>query len=164
MIIFSNFVTRDITPMKKRLIYIFLGLCLNLFTQAVPYKISYLTADNGLSRNLVDCIFKDSRGFIWFGTSKGIDRYDGYEFVHFDSRNLINNLPNDNVHCIEEDVNGNIWIGTENGLFLMKYPTGEIINITHKLELKPGFENRQIIFINKDDQDNLWVGHNAGLS
>src|ERR1035437_3616230 len=113
----------------------------------ISYKISYLTADNGLSRNLVDHMFRDSRGFMWFSTSNGLDRYDGYEFVHFNSRNPDNLLQSDNVHCVEEDPNNNLWIGTENGLFFLNYRTGEISSANKLIVSKFNFANRQIVFI-----------------
>ncbi|MFT3752669.1 MAG: two-component regulator propeller domain-containing protein [Paludibacter sp.] len=117
-----------------------------------------------MSRNLVDYIFRDSRGFMWLCTSKGLDRYDGYEFIHFDSRSPVNPLQSDNVHCVQEDINGDLWIGTENGLYFLNYKTGEILNSAKKLNSKQSFTNRQIIFINKDEQGNLWVGYNSGLA
>ena len=150
--------------MKKTLILIIYTLFCVASARSLPYKISYLTADNGLSRNLVDYIFRDSRGFMWLCTSKGLDRYDGYEFIHFDSRNPVNPLQSDNVHCVEEDIDGNLWIGTENGLYFLNYKTGEIQNTTKKLNSKQDFTNHQIIFINKDEQGNLWVGYNTGLA
>lgn len=113
--------------------------------ESLPYKISYLTADNGLSRNLVDHIFRDSRGFMWISTSKGLDRYDGYEFIHFNSRNADNPLQSDNVHCVQEDRNGNLWIGTENGLYFLNYQTGEISSAAKILGSKLSLTTRQII-------------------
>ena len=64
------------------------------------YRITYLTSDDGLSQNTVDCILKDSRGFMWFGTQDGLNRYDGYSFVVYrndpdDLTSLGGNLVND---------------------------------------------------------------------
>lgn len=150
--------------MKKIIFLVVLILSWVSTVQSLPYKISYLTADNGLSRNLVDYIFRDSRGFMWICTSKGLDRYDGYEFIHFNSRNSDNPLQCDNVHCVEEDPNGNLWIGTENGLYFLNYQTGEISSADKILGSKLNFITCQILFIYKDDQSNLWVGYNSGLA
>jgi len=150
--------------MKKSIsLIVVLLLCLES-AGSLPYKITYLTADDGLSRNLVDHIFRDSRGFMWFSTSNGLDRFDGYEFVHFNSRNSNNLLQSDNVHCVEEDQNNNLWIGTENGLYFLNYKSGEISSASKIIGSKLGFLNRQITFITKDEQGNLWVGCNTGLS
>ena len=150
--------------MKKSIsLIVVLLLCLES-VGSLPYKITYLTADDGLSRNLVDHIFRDSRGFMWFSTSNGLDRFDGYEFVHFNSRNTNNLLQSDNVHCVEEDQNNNLWIGTENGLYFLNYKSGEISSASKIIGSKLGFLNHQITFITKDEQGNLWVGSNTGLS
>jgi signal transduction histidine kinase/ligand-binding sensor domain-containing protein/DNA-binding response OmpR family regulator len=150
--------------MKKTILLTISILFCLVSAWSLPYKISYLTADNGLSRNLVDYMFRDSRGFMWLCTSKGLDRYDGYEFIHFDSRSSVNPLQSDNVHCVQEDINGDLWIGTENGLYFLNYKTGEITNSTKKLNSKQNFTTHQITFINKDEQGNLWVGYNSGLA
>jgi ligand-binding sensor domain-containing protein len=97
------------------------------------YKIRYITADDGLARNHIYHIFRDSRGFMWFSTAKGLDRFDGYDFIHFNSYNRENPLPNDVVHCVNEDKNGNLWIGTENGLYFYEYKTGEIADASVKI-------------------------------
>jgi ligand-binding sensor domain-containing protein len=72
---------------KTKILLIFL---LQLFASLVicqedksnnSYRIEHLTTEDGLSQNTIDCIFKDSRGFMWFGTWNGLDRYDGYQFI-----------------------------------------------------------------------------------
>ena len=134
--------------MKRKIILLTITILLCISNAwSLPYKISYLTADNGLSRNMVDYIYRDSRGFMWICTNKGLDRYDGYEFVHFDSRSQTNPLLSDNVHCVTEDANGDMWIGTENGLFFLNYKTGEILNAAQKLNKHQKLATQQIIFI-----------------
>src|SRR5438105_4776546 len=46
--------------------------------QSNQYRFSQLDIHNGLSHNQVNCIFKDSEGFMWFGTASGLNRFDGY--------------------------------------------------------------------------------------
>ena len=45
--------------------------------------VSYLGINQGLSNNSVRCILKDHKGFMWFGTFDGLNRYDGYNFKVF---------------------------------------------------------------------------------
>ncbi|AWG22770.1 hypothetical protein FFWV33_15160 [Flavobacterium faecale] len=77
-----------------------------------------LTTLNGLSQNDVNCIFQDSRGFIWIGTNDGLNRYDGYDFKIFRKKprqqdGLVSNI----IYSITEDRDGNIWVGTnDNGI------------------------------------------------
>src|SRR5690242_4742518 len=44
---------------------------------------SHLTADEGLADEVAPEITQDAQGFMWFGTFNGLDRYDGYRFVHY---------------------------------------------------------------------------------
>jgi len=69
------------------------------------------TAD-GLSQSRVSQIVQDDRGFIWFGTQYGLDRYDGYEFkvfVHEPGR--VNSLAGAYIYSLYKDRSGLLWIG-----------------------------------------------------
>jgi ligand-binding sensor domain-containing protein/signal transduction histidine kinase len=76
-----------------------------------------INTKDGLSQASVNCILHDSKGFMWFGTEDGLNRYDGSKFRIFrnipgDSSSLIGN----NIQSLLEDHDGNIWIGTSEGL------------------------------------------------
>ena len=150
--------------MKKILLLTIFVLLGTIPTWSLPYKINYLTADDGLSRNLVAQIFKDSHGFMWIATSNGLDRYDGYDFIHFNSRNLGNALQSDNIHCVEEDINGNLWIGTENGLNLFNYQTGKIVSANALLDAKLNLNSSTISIIKKDEVGDIWIVYDKGLA
>lgn len=75
------------------------------------------TVKEGLSQTTINCIFQDSRGYLWIGTQDGLNRYDGYSFKTysqqaFDPKSISNNF----INCIVEDKNGFLWIGTNGGL------------------------------------------------
>jgi len=79
-------------------------------------RFDIFTQEDGLPNNLVQCIYQDSKGWIWIGTSQGLSRFDGYTFVNFlpdpeDSTSLEGNL----VRVIKEDKKGNLLVGTETG-------------------------------------------------
>lgn len=79
-------------------------------------RFQYYTTDDGLAQNTVDCIFRDSKGFMWFGTWNGLCRYDGYNFKTFQKEESFLSLPNNFVRSVCEDSIGNLWIGTAGGL------------------------------------------------
>ena len=66
--------------MKKRLLL--LGLIVNIAVSAVAViddmKFSRLDTRDGLSNSQIISIFRDSKGFMWFSTPYGLNRYDGY--------------------------------------------------------------------------------------
>jgi signal transduction histidine kinase/ligand-binding sensor domain-containing protein/CheY-like chemotaxis protein/AraC-like DNA-binding protein len=85
-------------------------LALRLF--AGNYPVKYLGIDQGLSNNVVLTIYQDYKGFMWFGTYDGLNRYDGYGFKIF--RNVIGDttsLNNNTIYTIEGDKENNIWVG-----------------------------------------------------
>jgi signal transduction histidine kinase/ligand-binding sensor domain-containing protein/CheY-like chemotaxis protein/AraC-like DNA-binding protein len=84
--------------------------------QSNKYQFSHLNITNGLSRNQVNCIYKDSKGFMWFGTMAGLNRYDGYTFKVFKHiANNKNSINDDYIESIYEGPEQNLWITTRNG-------------------------------------------------
>jgi len=95
--------------MKKYLLVLALSIVLGV--KAEIYNFVRLDNTHGLSNNQVECVFKDSRGFMWIGTNFGLNRYDGnqikvYKSIKNDTTSLLYNA----VSKIQEDVNGNLWI------------------------------------------------------
>ena len=85
--------------------------------QSFDYGFQHLTTDNGLSHDLVHSIVKDKRGFMWFGTLNGLNRFDGFQFRTFrhikdDSNSISHNTIIDLV-C---DTSGFLWMSTGNGI------------------------------------------------
>ncbi|HJX71441.1 MAG TPA: two-component regulator propeller domain-containing protein, partial [Bacteroidales bacterium] len=62
---------------------LFIGLAISAHAQKSVLRFQHYTADQGLSQNMVDCILEDSKGFMWFGTWNGLNRFDGYTFTIF---------------------------------------------------------------------------------
>ena len=74
----------------RRVRLLALGLALALPGAAraggLPLRFERLSLEQGLSQSIVECILQDARGFMWFGTEDGLNRYDGYQFVVFRPR------------------------------------------------------------------------------
>ncbi|MBN1184296.1 MAG: hypothetical protein JXB49_18545 [Bacteroidales bacterium] len=41
------------------------------------------SVENGLNHNYIQKVFQDKKGWIWIGTSLGIERFDGYNFKSY---------------------------------------------------------------------------------
>jgi signal transduction histidine kinase/ligand-binding sensor domain-containing protein/DNA-binding response OmpR family regulator len=87
-------------------------------TQAmqVPPRFRHLTIADGLSQNTVAAILQDRRGFMWFGTKDGLNRYDGYSFLVFrHDPSDPSSLSDSDITALFEDREGRLWVGTRNG-------------------------------------------------
>ncbi|MBL7825453.1 MAG: hypothetical protein JNJ57_02405, partial [Saprospiraceae bacterium] len=91
--------------------------CFSGWVQATRH-FSHFTEKDGLTDNQVQCILRDQQGFLWVGTSRGLNRYDGHTFKHFlpDTRQAQRTVSNENILDIRQDSFGYIWIATANGL------------------------------------------------
>lgn len=80
----------------------------------------HLSVDDGLPQMSVIDIAKDHRGFMWFATTDGVARYDGYDFVTFrhDPADPLS-LPTNTVNTIVLDSAGLLWVGTDSGLAII---------------------------------------------
>lgn len=79
-------------------------------------KFKHLDIHNGLSQGSIRSIYQDSRGFLWFGTHDGLNRYDGSNFkIYRNESGDRSSISNNWIYCITEDSEGNLWIGTADG-------------------------------------------------
>lgn len=80
------------------------------------YLYENISVADGLSSssfNPFENIYQDKFGFLWFGTTDGLNRYDGYEFkVYKNIPGDTTTLPSSNIQTVTEDADGNLWIGT----------------------------------------------------
>jgi len=81
------------------------------WSERLPLKI-YTSAD-GLAHNSVNRIVRDTRGYLWFCTSEGLSRFDGYEFHNYGRRD---GLPHRVVNDVLETRSGELWVATSGGL------------------------------------------------
>ena len=105
--------------LKKRLLYIII-CCLPAFTsQEQPYYFRNYQVNDGVSSNTITCIIQDKKGFMWFGTRNGLNRFDGTTFKIF--RNDINDpqsIGSNSILSLYEDDSEHLWIGTYKGLYI----------------------------------------------
>lgn len=82
-----------------------------------PPRITFQSLQEGLSNQVITCIMKDHKGYMWFGTYSGLNKYDGTNFVVYENhpgqaRSISHNV----IDVIIEDQSHRLWVGTSNGL------------------------------------------------
>jgi len=96
--------------MYRTFLLIFLQLAgLVAFSQPRDLRFAHITTEEGLSQSNVTCILRDSRGFMWFGTRNGLNRYDGYKITVY--RNKAGDpasLSNNYITSLYQDSAGSI--------------------------------------------------------
>ena len=129
---------------------------------AFPFRIQYFTTEEGLPQNTVDCIFRDSRGYMWFATWNGLCRFDGYNYRVFKSDNAHKGgLPGNFVRSISEDQAGQLWIGTDQGLAVYNLHGEKFLPNS---QLPKALQKVSINVIQSDQKGDIWIGcAQAGL-
>ncbi len=97
---------------------------------------STITSEEGFSPGLVRCIIQDKKGFIWYATKDGLNKYDGYHIMlyQFEADNKYS-LPDNTILSLLEDDHGNLWVGTATqGICLFDRKTERFYKVGAKLE------------------------------
>ena len=140
----------------KKILFITLMMMIPLPTVATPL-FKTLDAKNGLTSSQVNCIIKDSRGYVWFGTPSGLYRYDGYTFKNFQCNSQDgSSLPDSYIISLQEALDGTIWVETAAG-FCVYHPQNESFERDmHQVFSRMGIdENPTLTFI--DSYKNFWL-------
>ena len=121
-----------------------------------------LSIEQGLSQNSVKCILQDNKGFMWFGTQDGLNKYDGYNFtIYKPDPDDPYSLGHYNVQALYQDESGMIWIGTGMGGLNRYDPKKDRF---YRYTAADGIEGREIQTIYRDSSGNLWISAlNDGL-
>ncbi|MFC2164069.1 sigma 54-interacting transcriptional regulator [Acidobacteriota bacterium] len=141
-----------------------LAFTANLDAQKRDLKFERISLEEGLSENTINCILQDSRGFMWFGTLDGLNRYDGYTFKTYKPDPEDPHSLNDNwIQWLYEDRAGVMWIGTwHGGLNKFDFETEKFTHYTHDPEDPYSLGSNTIFIIYEDSSNALWVGTRGG--
>ncbi|MCX6216056.1 two-component regulator propeller domain-containing protein [Spirosoma sp.] len=127
-------------------------------------QFTYLTTRQGLSQDNVTCILQDRRGFMWFGTQDGLNKFDGYTYTLYrNSPQKPNSLSHNFIHTLFEDKQGRLWVGTDDGgLSLFDAYTETFTNYKHIPERSTSLAHNKVMAIAQDSAGYLWVGTAGG--
>lgn len=143
--------------MKKLILLIVLVVMVCSSTVAHNIMFKHLEVRDGMPSNQINSIYKDSRGFMWFGTASGLARYDGYRFkVFYSSDNDPASLPNSYIEKITEDGEGRLWIRTgESGYVIYNWDTEDFVRDVRSYMWDIGIDGTpRFVFV--DSRKNMW--------
>jgi ligand-binding sensor domain-containing protein/nitrogen-specific signal transduction histidine kinase len=146
---------KQLTKLKN--LFTLIILLMTNIVLAQPFYFRHYQVENGLSHNTVYASIQDSRGFMWFGTKDGLNRFDGYSFKTYrHDPAKPKSLGNDMIHQLVIDHQQNMWVGTGTGLYRYD-PVHEDFLLLPQTKLM-GIDD----FCN-DRNGNLWMISNFSL-
>lgn len=140
--------------------------CVNaLFIRAQDIDFERINIDQGLSQSSINCILQDSRGFMWFGTQDGLNRYDGYTFIVYKRNSLdTSSLSSNWITSLYEDETGVIWIGTQGGgLNRFDRMTEKFMAYVSIPGDSSSLKNNDVRSVYQDKSGVYWVGTAEGI-
>lgn len=156
----AKFDTKNMTFTYRNLLFIALLVLVVFQSHGSDEYVQYYTIEDGLSQNEVTGIIQDSKGFLWFATRGGLNKFDGYNFTTFTSNaNIRNRFFNPSIECLCEDSNGNIWIGSKSGgvdQYNPELATWRNFNTSDSSEIR--LSGDRIINIIEDSDGKIWFG------
>jgi len=133
------------------------------FSQAPNLKFKQISNEQGLSNSFISSTYQDYRGFMWFGTQNGLNRYDGDSIkVYRNDANDTSSLSNNVIQSIYEDHLHNLWVGTQNGL--NRFDLYKDIFVVYKNipRNKKSIGGNSVSNIFEDKKNNLWISTLGG--
>lgn len=131
---------------------------------AERYNITYVTMDDGLQHSFVDDIYKDSQGFLWISTAGGgLSRYDGYEFVHYDTNTTPCKLKSNFSRNVCEDSFGRLWVTSEEGTDIIDLATLQTVIPYDAKQILPRLLKQPSVRAMIDSKGSLWLFYSNTL-
>lgn len=159
---------RKLRYMKRFFFIYFIWTCLSSHLSSIlaeinlneykDYHQSWFSIKNGLSHNCVYHIYKDSKGFIWISTQRGLSKFDGNFFLNYASSNK-EILSSTSVRGVVEDNFHHLWVATERGIQILDLYTNHIIKLSVPQELL----TTPINYVQKDLNGNLIISTETNL-
>ncbi len=112
-----------------------------------------ITTAEGLADHRVKEVLVDAAGNKWFGTTQGVQKYDGTTFTNYDTSN--SPLPHNIVYALAQDTNGVIWMGTGFGCASFDGNSWQVFT-----DLGGGANNVAVRGIGVDSQNRVWTANN----
>ena len=132
-------------------------------TEATGLRISHVSTRDGLSQTRVSQIVQDDKGFMWFGTQYGLNRYDGYEFrLYVHDPETLDSLSGAFVFSLFKDRSGDLWVGCNQALDRFDPRTEHFTHYKIDGAATLGL-HATVVHISQDNEGLLWLATGDGL-
>lgn len=126
-------------------------------------KFKHLSSKEGLSQSSVVAILQDRKGYLWFGTRDGLNKYDGTKFTTYRHNSEDKtSLSHSWITAIYEDAFGNLWVGTKDGLNKYNAENNNFQQFKHTTSVNSITDN-EIWDLTQLNDASLWIATNNGL-
>jgi ligand-binding sensor domain-containing protein/signal transduction histidine kinase len=133
------------------------------YVRITDLKFTHLTTNDGLSQGYVVDILQDRRGFMWFATRDGLNRYDGYSFVVYKhDPNDPGSLSSNFIQDLLEDDHGYLWVATNDGVNRFDPTTERCTRYLHDPDNPDTLGGASVKSVAQDGHGNLWFGTEDG--
>lgn len=143
--------------MKRLWIFYLFFILFTIPSTAKQFYFKKYQVEKGLSHNSVWCILQDSYGFMWFGTTDGLNRFDGQRFIVY--KNDIqdpNSLGNNYVQALFEDNHNNIWVGTNSGIYIYDRNSENFTHFKKKTKYEVSISS-EVTKIIQTQKGQIWI-------
>jgi len=166
--VYANGSARN-TSMRNRIFFLVIVTIAShsagLLAQPHALEFERISLEQGLSQSVVTCILQDRKGFMWFGTMDGLNKYDGYGFtVYKHDAQDDNSLSDNSITALYEDRFGTLWIGTRDGLNRFDRMTECFTHYKHDAANPNSLGHNQVRAIYIDHAGTIWIGTSGGLN
>ena len=143
--------------MRRFLVWLFTAILAVLPSSAQLFK--YLDTQDGLSNRRVISIEKDKKGYMWFLTHEGVDKYNGKQYKHYklsDGEQII--LPSPNLSTLQIDRDGQVWALGKDGRIFFYQPDQDVFQLKFNFTDSILSKRRLPLTITRiDREDRLWL-------
>lgn len=131
-------------------------------------KIEFVKLDNrqGFSSDNITDVIQDTEGYLWFTTTNGINRYDGYNIkVYKPSFERPNGFSSHDFTCITLEGKDKLWFGTvRSGVNVYDKKLDKITRITSSDSGNVRLTNNFVNDLHTDSKGRVWIACNYGLN
>ncbi len=139
----------------------------SVFSQMINSTFERIEKKDGLSQSTVNYMIQDKKGFMWFATYGGINKYDGYTFKTYShDDNDSSSISDNGATYLFEDKDGFIWVtnNANEGLCKLDPETDKFIRYKHNPDDSTSISSNVVSYVMQDKSGNIWISADNALN